>query len=85
MKQLLIVTVEIFDYIDINPIDVMNHFYSAYGYINDFQLTKNDKIVRSLYDVTQPFESWAAQVEYGVDFATVGSTPYTPQKRFSIA
>ena len=56
-----------------------------YGDITAFQLTKNDKIVCSLYDVTQLFESWVAKVEDGLDFATAVGTPYTSEQILSIA
>ena len=62
----------------------MNNFYAEYRDVTAFQFTENDKTECSLYDVFQPFESWVATVEDGVDFVTTGGTPYTPEQNYSI-
>ena len=58
----------------------MNHLYVEYNDTTPFQLTEKEKNVRSLYDITQTFESWVATTEDGFDFATTGGAPFTPKK-----
>ena len=80
IKQMLIATVEdnyirtlrhtVFGYINFHPIQTTNHCYSEYSNINTYKLTENNKFVRSLYDISQPFESWVATIKDGIDFAT---------------
>ena len=70
----------IFDYINVIPIDVMNYLYAGYGDITTYKLTENDKIIRSLYDITQQFESCVETNEDKFDFVMDGNNPYTPRQ-----
>ena len=75
----------LYGYASVTVLDLITHLYATYGNITPHELEENDKRIRQPYDVTQPFETFTAQIEDSVEYANAGNTPFTAEQVLAIA
>ena len=60
--------------------DLLDHLYTNYGQISDFDLEENEKRMKTKYDPSLPIDTLFKQIENAVEFAIHGNAPFTPRQ-----
>ena len=69
----------------VTPLQILRHLYTQYANITAADLAANDVAMKSPYDVNMPIENLFKQIQSAVEFATAGSTPYSPAQVLAVA
>ena len=64
---------------------MLTQIYDNYGNIYSQDLSENDARLKSIYNVSQPIESFFDQVEYVMELLDAGNAAYTLGKISNIA
>ena len=69
----------------VTPLQLLRHLYTQYANITAADLAANDVAMKTPYDVNMPIENLYKQIQSAVEFATAGSTPYSPAQVLAVA
>jgi len=72
-------------YANVIMLQMLTHLYANYAKITPTNLEENDKCMKADWESNQPFEVLIDQIDDGVDYATAGEKPYTPEQIVNIA
>jgi len=72
-------------YANVTTLQMLTHLYANYAKITLTNLEENDKRMKADWNPNQPFKVLIDQIDDGVDYATAGEKPYTPEQIVNIA